>query len=209
MSLVLEIEPPSRSLLPATTRGPMEQYAIHTNESTELLARFITGDDEAFTLLYKRHHRKFYAYCVKMLCNAAEAEDALHTVWEKTIRLRATPQKIDNAEAFIYRLARNECLDRLKRGKRTTSLELIAETDHPHTERAELSSDQEIVIRALDQLTPETKEMLVLHYYSGYSFDEIAAMLGKKSNAVWTRVSRARAELKTIVEKELRKADTI
>jgi RNA polymerase sigma-70 factor, ECF subfamily len=211
MSLVLEIEAVGDTFLPATRVHMTVTAKTDLHESTELLRRFLAGDDGAFTLLYKRHHSPLFNYCAKILRDKQEAEDAIHTVWERIIELRGAPKAIENAEGFLYRAARNQCFDRIKGRKQATPLGEVPEGEHPHTSTRELSAEEELVIQALERLPDETREILVLHYYSEYSFEEIALMLGKRSNAIWTRASRARAELRTLVEKQLailRKGDT-
>jgi RNA polymerase sigma factor (sigma-70 family) len=203
MSLVLEIEAVRDTFLPATKVHMTATAKTDLHESTALLRRFIAGDDDAFTLLYKRHHRPLFNYCAKILRDTQEAEDATHSVWERIIELRNSTKQIEHAEGLLYRAARNQCFDRIKGRKQVTPLEEVHEREHPHTTTREVSTEEELVIRALERLPEETREILVLHYYSDYSFEEIALMLGKKSNAIWTRVSRARAELRTIVEKQL------
>jgi RNA polymerase sigma-70 factor (ECF subfamily) len=175
----------------------------HPEKDAVLFTRFLAGDDAAFTELYRRHNQRLFAYCAKILENAEVAQDLTHTLWEKVIGLRnvvGVREEIANPVGFLLRSARNLCLDHKKHHAFQTPLEEVGE----HTSDSnELSSEEEIVIAALRTLPEETREILVLHYYSGYSFEEIAEMFGKSSNAIWTRVSRARTQLKAMIETRL------
>jgi RNA polymerase sigma factor (sigma-70 family) len=167
-----------------------------------LFARFLVGDDAAFTALYTAHNQRIFNYIAKMLRDHDAAQDIVHTMWERVIAMRVTSQSADiirNPVGLFVRIARNLSLDHLKRHARQTTLD-----DASAMQIIAKSEDEELVLRAIERLPDETREIIVLHYYSGYDFNEIAQMLGKKPNAIWTRVSRARAELKKILERELK-----
>jgi RNA polymerase sigma-70 factor (ECF subfamily) len=184
--------------------------SINGKESHEkeknVLNRFLSGDDSAFQKLYELHNQRIFIYCVKIIGDAAASKDITHTVWEKIIALRNQEVAIDNPAGFMIRIAQNLCRDYQKHLRFQRKLNEISESEHPAVSQSELTSEEEVVIESLKLLPEQTREILVLHYYSGYSFQEIAVMLGKSPNAIWTRVSRARNELKSIIKKSL-KAD--
>ena len=64
---------------------------------------------------------------------------------------------------------------------------------------------EELVNSSLDTLKFEDKELLVLNMYCGYRFDEIATMMGMSPNAIWTRASRARAQLRDRVKSMIKR----
>ena len=189
-------------------RAPMDGSTSVPDE--ELFAAFLRGDETAFVELFGRHNQRLYNYCAKMLGDREVAGDITQSVWERLIRTAsgevadATP--IGSPIGFLYRVARNLCFDYVKHDRLSVRIEEMEEDEHPHTSERVASRDEELVVAALDTLSAETKEILVLHYYSGYSFDEIADIIGKKPNAIWTRVSRARTKLKEEVERA-RKAE--
>jgi len=207
MSLALELYHPEKSRLfdkravnsirlPNMTREPASEIGI--------FQRFIEGDNTAFTELYKAHNQRLFNYCAKIVKDHLAAEDITHTVWERVIELRQDLSGISNPLGFFYRTARNLCLDYLKHHRFRADLDAAE-----NIVEEKPSDNEELVLMALDKLPEETKEILILHYYSGYSFEEIAEILGKKSNAIWTKASRARKQLKEIIESELSKERTI
>jgi DNA-directed RNA polymerase specialized sigma24 family protein len=58
---------------------------------------------------------------------------------------------------------------------------------------------EELAVAALQELPFNHREVLVLNIYCGYSFEEIATMLGKSPEAIWTRASRARSQLRKLI----------
>ncbi|MEP7235227.1 MAG: RNA polymerase sigma factor, partial [Ignavibacteriota bacterium] len=159
-----------------------------------------------FSELYGRHNQRLFNYCATILLDTEAAKDITHALWEKIIGLRSTLRDVTNPAGFFFKTARNLCFDHLKHLKYQTTIEGLPEAMHPVSQKNELTEEEELVVLALEKLPIETREILILTYYSGYSAEEIADMLGKKPNAIWTRISRARKELKVIIESEMRKS---
>ncbi|HET6513455.1 MAG TPA: sigma-70 family RNA polymerase sigma factor [Candidatus Kapabacteria bacterium] len=172
--------------------GPASPEAI-------LFKDFLSGDDAAFTKLFKAHNQRIFAYCYKMLGSEEQAQDVAQEVWEKVIDLRKEPPLVENPVGFLMRITRNKCLDVIKLRKNNSSLSDLDDHQHPFEEERETSDEEEIVLRALEKLPDEQREVLVLNIYSGYRFDEIAEMLGKSPDAIWARASRGRAALRKMV----------
>jgi RNA polymerase sigma-70 factor, ECF subfamily len=164
-----------------------------------LFKDFLSGDDAAFTKLFKAHNQRIFAYCYKMLGSEEQAQDVAQEVWEKVIDLRKEPPLVENPVGFLMRITRNKCLDVIKLRKNNSSLSDLDDHQHPFEEERESSDEEEIVLRALEKLPDEQREVLVLNIYSGYRFDEIAEMLGKSPDAIWARASRGRAALRKMV----------
>ena len=180
---------------------PKADLVVRTD--SDLFEQFRSGNEAAFTELFERHNARVYRYCVKLLRDHAAAEDISQAMWERVIDRAGEARAVRNVPGFLLRIARNLALDHLKHRKVVSSLDA---TDTRRTISNELPEREQIVIDCMEALPLASRELLILHYYSGYSFEEIAAMTGKKPNAIWTRASRARAELKRLVEQELHRA---
>lgn len=180
--------------------GSTNMPLTERSHDAKLLADFLNGSDAAFDPLYAEYNQRLFAYVSRMIFDEDAAKDIAHQVWEKVIDLRANTERepIANVRGFLFTLARNLSLDHLRRRKKFADMDAANQITMGSGEHE--MHDRELVIEALKQLPEETREILVLNYYSGYSFEEIAEMLGKKPNAIWTRASRARATLKTILE---------
>jgi RNA polymerase sigma-70 factor, ECF subfamily len=163
-------------------------------------ARFLSGEDASFMQLFDRHTHRLYLYCLKFLGDREAAEDIVQDLWERVIKLRTTPRDApDNVLAFLYRIARNLCLNYRRDHKMHASIEGLTEYEHPQAASRELSQHEELVIAALPRLPIAHREVLILNAYAGYRFDEIAEMLGEPVGAIRTRAWRARAQLGRII----------
>jgi RNA polymerase sigma-70 factor (ECF subfamily) len=178
---------------PNRARSEPSADAVH-------FARFLSGDDAAFMQLFDRHTHRLYLYCLKFLGDREVAEDIVQDLWERVIKLRRTPREApDNVLAFLYRIARNLCLNYRRDRKAHPSIEALSEYEHPQASSRELSQHEELVIAALPRLPIAHREVLILNAYAGYRFDEIAEMLGEPVGAIRTRAWRARAQLGRII----------
>jgi RNA polymerase sigma-70 factor (ECF subfamily) len=178
---------------------------VITNErrafESELLGKVFAGDDRAFNELYALYNPKLTVFAFKMLGQREMAIDLAQDIWSRLIEQRKSPQPVEYVGGYLYRIARNLCFDRLRSRRDHTPLDQLPEEQHPASVPTEPSDIEDIVIRSLDRLSAEDKELLVMHSYLGYGYDEIAEMQSKSPEAVWTRASRARAKLREIVRK--------
>ena len=158
--------------------------------------RFLAGDDAAFAELFDRHNHRLFVYCMKFVGDAEQAEDITQELWERVIRLRLNPQTVHNPLGYLLTMARNLCINHVKRKRHTTSLDDLSEAQHPAGEREGEGEMEEAVRVALTRLPVEYREVLILNAYCGYRFDEIATMLGKSPDSIWMRASRARTKLR-------------
>lgn len=172
---------------------------IPAGDDEALYHRFINGDDAACVALYQRHNQRLFTYCSKMVGDKAQAQDLTQEVWERLIELRSSGRPLENPIGFLMRMARNLCLDYLKSRRRLLSLDTLHESGHPMYSMPELSEQEELLVASLQKLPFDYREVLILNTYCGYSFEEIAKMLGKSPEAIWTRASRARTQLRKMV----------
>jgi RNA polymerase sigma-70 factor (ECF subfamily) len=178
-----------------------EQPRVQNIEEAQSFAKFLSGDDNAAMYFFRAYNRKLFLYCAKLVNNMHAAEDITQEVWERIIKLRnQTQPEIANPGGFMFTIARNLCLNHIKLKKHTIPLDAISEMDIPHEYQPGSTDMEELVNSSLDTLKFEDKELLVLNMYCGYRFDEIANMMGMSPNAIWTRASRARAQLRDRVK---------
>ena len=172
-----------------------------------MLGKIFAGDDGAFHSLFAIYNKKLVIFAHKILGEREAARDLAQEVWIRIIDGRKTKERvvIENAGAYLFRITRNLCIDRIRSAKEHQPIDELAEKDHPHVLHREQSALEEIVITMLDQLPYDDREILVMHSYLGYAYDEIAQMQSKSSEAVWTRASRARSKLREMVRTEAKR----
>lgn len=199
--------PESQDPSPQVT--PLIQTVRHREQSqperrdayeVDLFVRFFDGDDGAFGELFDRHMHRLYLFALKFVGDQQGAEDVVQDVWEKLIRMRGEGKPMpDNPMGYVVTMIRNLSLNRVRDRKGHASLQDVSEVELPSHPPRELSHAEELVVKAMPHLAEAYREVLVLHAYSGYRFEEIAQMLGEPVGAVRTRAWRARAQLARII----------
>ena len=185
--------------IPATTDTWKEAKPAVEGRDAQLLDRYLAGDDASFVELFNAHNHRLYVFCLKLVGSAEAAEDITQELWEKVIRLRAEPKRIHNPLGFFLRMARNISLNYIRSRRKLAPIDGVPELALPIDNIRERSHKEEMVVMALAQLPFDYREVLILHTYSGFTLEEIAAMLGKSTEAIWKRASRARAKLSALV----------
>jgi RNA polymerase sigma-70 factor, ECF subfamily len=168
-----------------------------------LLGRMIAGDEEAFTLLYRRRQPAIYRFVLHMSGRPAVAEDVTQEVFMTLIRdaKRFDPAR-GTLNGFLFGIARNHMRKRWEQERRLVPLADDAE------ERGELAASgsagtdefsvRETVFRvrhAIATLPENYREVVVLCDLEEMSYDEAASALGSPVGTVRSRLHRARAML--------------
>lgn len=137
-----------------------------------------------------------YADTVRRIClvhlkNYADTEDIFQTVFVKYLLHTAPFASPEHERAWIIRVTINACKDLLRSvfRRRTLSLEEVAEQPAP-------ADEHRAVLQAVQALPAAYRDVVYLHYYEGYTAPEIAGILGKNVNTVYTRLTRARGMLR-------------
>jgi RNA polymerase sigma-70 factor (ECF subfamily) len=140
---------------------------------------------------------ELYADAVRRICfihlkNRADMEDVFQEVFLKYILHEQPFESHAHEKAWLIRVAINACKDVLKSffRKNVTSIEEL------DTEPFCLSDGESEILDAVLRLPEHYRDVIYLCYYEGYSAVEIAKMLGKNENTIYTWLSRARRKLK-------------
>jgi RNA polymerase sigma factor (sigma-70 family) len=167
-------------------------------EDPEVVAAIVAGDPAGLAEAYDRYAMLLYSYCRSMLREPADAADAVQdTFLVATAKLRnlREPGKL---RPWLYAVARNECLRRLRAGTLLAALDEAADIPAGTaeigvtTERAEV---QQLVRAAIDGLNPGERDVIELSLAAELDGDELADALGVSRNHAHARLSRARGQL--------------
>ena len=192
----------SRILTTQSTVKPERETSRRkaSSNDVELFSSFLRGNNAAFVELFDRHNHRLYLYCLQFVNDSQQAEDITQEIWERVIKLRSEGSaEVHNPLGLLLTIARNLCIDSVRKKRHHTGLDDLPEASHPVASNPELSHLEELVILALPHLPAAQREVLALFAYSGYRFDEIAEMLGEPVGAIRTRPWRARAHLGRII----------
>ena len=140
--------------------------------------------------LVTQNENRLYRAALAILGDPHEAEDAVQDAFVRY--LEKAPQNLEHPSAWLTRVLVNGCRSRLRLAwRRVGPLPETLPVPGPE-EREELEE--------LFSLSPEDRAVIHLHYYEGYSTDEIAGLLGCRPGTVRSRLSRARERLKKLLE---------
>jgi RNA polymerase sigma-70 factor (ECF subfamily) len=205
---------PSRRLINSSeisSGGSQQRKARY--EETALIERLKAGDQAAFEAIFKLYSPKLYGVAQRILGELADTEEVIQdvfwTVYRKAKSFRGNAQ----FSTWLYRLTVNAALEKIRRSKKNREVEYEEylpkfQKDGHHVARPVVDwSDtlvekyakkelRELLARALDELKPVEKSVVILSDLEGLSDREIAVIVGLTVSAVKTRLHRARLFLR-------------
>lgn len=166
-----------------------------------LVRRAAGGDERAFAAIFRRYHQSLYRFCLAILANPEDAQDALQNTMVKALRALPGEERDIQLKPWLYRIAHNESIDLLRR--RRDSGQLDAEQVAPGAGIAEEAATRERLRRLvtdLGELPERQRGALVMRELSGLDFDEIAAALGTSPAVARQTLYEARLSLRQMDE---------
>ena len=179
-----------------------------------LIRRAQRGDADAFEQLLLEHQKNVYNLCYRM---AGDPDDAMDLSQETFLRAWRCLDQYQFASAFstwLYRLCSNICIDFLRKRRRQQTVPLtfedadgeeqtyaVPDAQPLPEEQVELKLTRETLAAAMAQLLPEHRAVLQLRVVNEMSYEQIADVLDIQIGTVKSRLSRARNQLKKILER--------
>ncbi len=176
-------------------------HASPEDLSRTLLTRLREGDAEAGALLEQLHREPLRRFALRYLHHADDAEDVVQEVFARALESKAVP---DQLRAWLYRVARNLCLNQLRAGRvrdgasLPTGLDLAADQTGNLTRLARVE-EREALERQLARLSDAQREALLLRYVEGLGREEIALVLEVPASVVKSRLYEGVARLRRLV----------
>jgi len=183
-------------------------------QSDDLVAAAVGGDEAAFSALVERHRRELHVHCYRMLSSYDEAEDAVQETMLRAWRRRDSFDGGPYFRAWLYRIATNTCLDMLRRTSRRVPAggtfaevpwlqpypdaeldEIAAGDDEPDTALVARETVELAFLAALQALPPRQRAVLLARDVLGWSAAETAALLDMTVPAANSALQRARVTL--------------
>lgn len=157
-----------------------------------LVERAIARDRQAFEELYRLYFERIYRYCRLKVGNPTDAEDVTAAVFLSAWRgiERFSPKHEASFSSWLFRLAHNALIDRYRRARPTLTLEEAL--DESPMEDVTLSPEAALewrmtladLQRALQSLTEEQREVVLLRFVEGLSAREVGDIMGKQEGTV-------------------------
>jgi RNA polymerase sigma-70 factor (ECF subfamily) len=180
------------------------------HDTPEFHARLRAGDTQAFETLVTTYQHRVFGVALRMLGNAAEAEDVAQEVFLRAHRALGDFRGDAKLSTWLYAIASRLCLTRLASHERALLrhgeeglLRLPQAMAGPDVafERSELEA---ALHRAISELPVERRIVVVLRDLEGLSYEDIALTLDVELGTVRSRLHRARMDLKDKLERFLR-----
>jgi RNA polymerase sigma factor (sigma-70 family) len=166
-----------------------------------LARRAVKGDERAFAAIFDRYHQRLYRYCLAIVGDTEDAQDALQNTMVKVLRALPGEERRIELKPWLYRIAHNESIELLRRRRETR--ELDAEQAAPGAGLAEEAASRERLRRLLsdlDQLPERQRGVLVMRELAGLEFAEIGTALGTSPAVARQTLYEARLSLRQMDE---------
>jgi RNA polymerase sigma-70 factor, ECF subfamily len=162
-----------------------------------LYERLRKGELQAFDLLYARYERRLYAFVLSYVEDAAEAEDVFHEAFLGVLRSREVRFSRGSFRSWLYQIARNNALNRLRKKSRWQRVVEAAkgETPAPSPDHLETREAHAALGEAVSRLPVALSEVYHLRA-SGLSYEEMAQILDLPVGTVKSRMHEMLAQLK-------------
>ena len=169
-------------------------------EDADLISKARRGDVEAYNLLISRWEKRVYNYLLRLVGNREDALDLSQDVFLKAYQNLRKLEEADRFAPWLFRIAHNEAYSMFR--KRRPETEIDAEPDGTEAEITVAGSGvfpielSLAVASALDRLTGDQREAVVLKIYQGFKFEEMAEILDCPVSTVKSRLYTALDVLK-------------
>lgn len=184
----------------------------HIDADARLVERCLAGDEGAWEALVKTHTRRVYAICYRFTGSDTEAQDVTQDVFLRVFQsMRSFRAGEGSFGVWLTRLTRNLLIDHYRRGKMaraTASIEdqLPMLEERPHIGgkadgMLEGREASEVLQSALQKLSPDLREAVVLRDLEELEYREIADVLKVPEGTVKSRLNRGRAELGKVLRR--------
>ncbi|HEY2334298.1 MAG TPA: sigma-70 family RNA polymerase sigma factor [Solirubrobacterales bacterium] len=175
-----------------------------------LALRATKGDRRAFAAIYRRYHQDLHRYCLAIVGNPQDAQDALQNTMVKVLGALPGEERSIQLKPWLYRIAHNEAVELLRRRRDTRQLD--PELAAPGPGLAEEAASRERLgrlISDLDELPERQRGALVMRELAGLDFEEIGATLGTSSAVARQTLYEARLSLRQMDEGREMSCETV
>jgi RNA polymerase sigma-70 factor (ECF subfamily) len=209
------------AVVPPPVRAERVEVAALDSDEAQIVRRCIDGDPGAWAEMVRTHHKRVYGLCYRFTGNSADAEDLTQDVFLKIYsNLSSFDAARGSLPVWIATMTRNLLVDNFRRTRNlraTSSLDgkwdeagelhpaerLAAKGPSPHESAAQMELSK-MVQGALARVSVELREAVILRDLQDLDYKEIAQVLGIPEGTVKSRISRGRAELARLLERNKR-----
>lgn len=167
------------------------------------------GDRSAFEAIYRRYHQDLYRFCLAMVGNPQDAQDAMQNTMVKVLRALPGEERQIQLKPWLFRIARNEAVETLRRRRISDEPQHEAATGSV-AETAEARERLRRLLADLDELPERQRAALVMRELAGFGFVEIGAAFETSAAVARQALYEARLSLRQLEEgREMRCTDVM
>jgi RNA polymerase sigma-70 factor (ECF subfamily) len=169
-----------------------------------LALRCQLGEAEAFRELVAEMERPLLYFAGKLLGDDDAALDVLQQTWMRALRTIRRLENPEQVRSWLYSLVRGLAIDRIRKRDSIQRLEQEYAEQNVEVDDEPTFDDEDAVAvhRAIDQLQPRLKEMVLLHLLEDLPIAEVAAIVGCPEGTVKSRLHYGKRALRTLLTKE-------
>ncbi|NIP54546.1 MAG: RNA polymerase sigma factor [Phycisphaerae bacterium] len=158
---------------------------------TELVEDALNGDIDSFGRLAARYYASMVAVAYAVLADHQLAEDAAQEAFARALTNLSKLRKPDKFAPWLARICRNVARDMVASRARMINPEDLSPAPNCNSP----DDDLEAVRRAIEHLPVGAREVIVLRYYNGLSYEEISSVLGISKQTINGRLTRAKRKI--------------
>lgn len=167
----------------------------------------LKGNKHAYAFILRKYKDMIFSIALKFFKNREEAEDMTQEIFIKVYRVMAKYKGESKFSTWLYRIAYNTCLDKIKKNKRYSFIQKNENyANEAGAGQAEIFEEidqrdkKQIIQAALSTLLSQDQTLIMLYYYEELSLKEIAEIIGIKENNVKVRLHRSRNKLAALLK---------
>ncbi len=188
------------ALTHASRRGLLARKSplLKLQGDEKLIAMARSGNPGAFETIVDRYQGRLLGFCRQMLGSTEDAEDVLQEVFVNAYRAMLADEREINLRPWLYRIARNRCLNYLRKPKADAqeSMDMVPEVDAASTaERVHNREEFRQILSDVNKLPETQRAALLLREMDALSYEEIAAAMDTTVPSVKSLLVRARISL--------------
>ena len=175
-----------------------------------LAQRAVKGDERAFAAIFDRYHQRLYRYCLAIVGDSQDAQDALQDTIVKVLKALPGEERRIQLKPWLYRIAHNESIELLRRRRETRQLDPELEAvGSGLAEEAESRERLRRLLSDLDELPERQRAVLVMRELAGLDFAEIGTALGTSPAVARQTLYEARLGLRQMAEGREMSCETV
>ena len=165
----------------------------------EIMLSVKNGDIQKLGQLFDKYSKGLYNYFRLQVSDSSTSEDLVQNVFYSILKYRHTFKNGADFKVWMYTIARNEKINFFKKKKAFSS-----DPDHELSDENNKTPEEDLVNRAdvdhlrtaLEEISPDNRELIIMNRFTGLPYDRIAEILGCRTGALKVRMHRAIKELR-------------